>query len=118
MQKRAIGSTIRTEQKRTQERNESNDTLQLKGNSIHRPIGYLSPGAKEFDFAGAGFESFIDLHYAMHSYNDQVEIHKALGDDTGLDEIQLTQLDITEDGERTEKVIEYDWLGWRDKAVE
>lgn len=77
----------------------------LKAIAYTGQVGYLSPGAKEFDFAGAGFESFIDLHDAMHSYNNQVEIHKALGDETGLDEIQLTQLDITGDGERTEKVI-------------
>ena len=77
----------------------------LKAIAYKGQVGYLSPGAKEFDFAGAGFESFIDLHDAMHSYDDQVAIHKALGNETGLDEIQLTQLDITKDGERTEKAI-------------
>lgn len=69
-------------------------------------IGYFNPGIKEFDFASAGFKPFTNLNDAMRSYNDQVEIHKALGDENGLVEIQLTQIDFTNDGERTEKVIE------------
>ena len=69
-------------------------------------IGYFDTRTKEFDFASAGFKPFTSLNDAMNNYNDQVKIHKALGDETGLVEIQLAQLDFTEDGERTKKVIE------------
>lgn len=104
--KRGSERVLLGQNKRERKKGDEAMTLyNLKAIAYTGQIGYLSPGTKEFDFASAGFESFIDLNDTMHSYNDQVAIHKALGDETGLDEIQLIQLDITKDGERTEKVI-------------